>query len=169
MRLLTTPAEARTNCDLTYNISSGVLSGMVDGVSILCHAGSGGRAGTKTPGALNIWLANNPFATGVVLGKNNEHPGGPLPMGKYRLSLHESRENWLRLLPVDPSLMRGRTLMAIHGPGERGSDGCVVPTDFANVLLLVKLARQRRNGGRPDITLKVVAIGQDLDAMLHTA
>ncbi|HEX5390656.1 MAG TPA: hypothetical protein VFW67_12900 [Burkholderiaceae bacterium] len=155
--------------ELTYNIASGHLSGAIDGQHISAYAGSGGRAGTKTKDGLNWWLANNPFATQVKLPANKSHPGGPLPYGVYSLGLHESRENWLRLVPLDPGSMHGRSGMAIHGRGPRGSDGCIVPTDFAVVLRLCKLVKQRQEAGGAPVRLEVVAIGQDLDRQLRTA
>jgi hypothetical protein len=158
-----------TAADLTYNIATKHLSGAIDGVSISASAGAGGRAQSKTAGALDRWLANNPFATAVKLPADKSHPGGPLPMGKYRIVLHESRTNWLRLLPLDPTRMLGRDNMAIHGSGPRGSDGCIVPTDFAVVKLLVKLVAERKERNAPDVTLEVVAVGQELDKQVRTA
>lgn len=155
--------------DLTYNIASYLLTGTVDGTSINAYAGSGGRAGTKTPGALNWWLANNPFATSVKLNAAHTNVGGPLPMGTYTLALHESRPDWIRLQPTDASRMMGRSGFAIHGRGARGSDGCIVPTDFANVQLLCKLVRARQEAKKPPVSLQVVAIGDDLDRQLRTA
>ena len=163
MPLVLPPAE------LTYNISSSLLSGKIDGVFISAHALSGGRGGSKTPGTLNWWLANNPFATHVKLSPDRSVPGGPLPMGRYRLSLHESRTNWLRLMPLLDAAMHGRSGMAIHGRGKRGSDGCIVPTDFAVVTRLCELVRQRRDNAKSEIHLEVVAIGQDLDRQFRTA
>jgi len=155
--------------ELTYNIASGRLTGFVDGVSISASAGSGGRAGSKTADALNWWLANNPLATGIKLSSDKSRPGGPLPMGEYRVVLHETRQNWLRLIPRNEAAMHGRSGMAIHGRGARGSDGCIVPTDFAVVSQLCRLVRKRAAAGGPDIALEVVAIGQDLDRQNRTA
>ena len=60
----------RSEPELTHNIASARLTGLIDGVSISAYAGSGGRAGSKTPNALNWWLANNPLATHVRLSAN---------------------------------------------------------------------------------------------------
>jgi hypothetical protein len=155
--------------DLTYNIASGVLNGCIDGTSVSAQAGSGGRAGTKTPGALNWWLANNPLATRVKLPDNRSHPGGPLPMGRYRVVPHERKPATLRLLPFEPLQMQGRDGMLIHGRGKRGSDGCIVPTDFAIVQLLCSLVSKRQAHGGPVVVLEVVAVGQDLDLQSRTA
>ena len=169
LRLTTSQIQAIAPPELTYNIASGILSGEVDGSHISAHAGSGGRAGTKSKDGLNWWLANNPLATRVRLPADKSHPGGPIPMGTYRVVLHEARENWLRLLPVDERQMHGRSGMAIHGRGQRGSDGCIVPTDFAVVMRLCKLVRSRKEKGGRDVLLRVVAIGPDLDRKHYTA
>jgi hypothetical protein len=148
--------------DLVYNIVEQVLSGAIDGVSILAQAGSGGRAGSKTKGAHNIFLANNPFATGVK--KKGTRPGGPLPMARYLLKTHESKNNWIRLIPIaaDAKLLGDRDGFAIHGRGKRGSDGCIVPTDFHIVQLIYALVKAREDANKPAPTLAVVAVG-DLD------
>jgi len=161
--------QAYVRPELTYNIASGLLCGQVDGTYISACAGSGGRAGTKAKDGLNWWLANNPLATHVKLPADKSHPGGPLPMGTYRVVLHETTPNWLRLLPLDERQMHGRSGMAIHGRGPRGSDGCIVPTDFAVVMQLCKLVRDRKAAGGPDVLLQVVATGQDLDRKNRTA
>lgn len=155
--------------ELTYNIASGRLTGNIDGQAISANAGSGGRAGTKSKNGLNWWLANNPFARRVKLPDDKSHPGGPLPYGTYELVLREKRPNWLRLVPRDTSAMHGRSGMAIHGRGNRGSDGCIVPTDFAVVLRVCKLVKAREAAKGPRVRLNVVAIGQDLDRQLRTA
>jgi hypothetical protein len=148
--------------DLTYNIVEEVLGGSIDGVLISAAAVSGGRAGSKTPGAVHLFLANNPYATRVK--KSNTTPGGPLVIGKYRLKTHESTPNWIRLLPFGETHMHKRDGFAIHGRGKRGSDGCIVPTDFAVVQQLYSLVAARERSGGPAPTLAVVAIG-DLDAV----
>lgn len=148
--------------DLTYNIVEETLGGMIDGVSISATAVSGGRAGSKQTGAVNPFLANNPYATRVK--KTATTPGGPLIIGKYQLRTHESRENWIRLVPFDENHMHDRDGFAIHGRGKRGSDGCIVPTDFAVVTQLHSLVKAREQAGKAAPTLAVVAVG-DLDAI----
>ncbi len=155
--------------EMAYNIAGGVLRGRIDGVSFVASAGSGGRAGSKTPGAVNWWLANNPLATGVRTPKDESRAGGPLPMGIYRVVPHEHHADRLRLLPLDPAAMQGRHSMQIHGRGKHGSFGCIVPTDFNNVLLICKLVRARvARGGKP-VHLRVFAEGTDLDLQNRTA
>jgi hypothetical protein len=169
MRISSTVLATVKPPELTYNIASGMLQGRIDKTSITTRAGSGGRAGSKTPGALNWWLANNPFATGVKLPKDKHHSGGPLPMGRYRVVPHEKHPDMLRLLPFDAAQMNGRNGMLIHGRGPRGSDGCIVPTDFAAVQLLCSLVKARQDQGEPAVILQVIAEGQDLDRQLLTA
>lgn len=147
--------------DLGYNILEHTLSGDIDGVHFQAQAGSGGRAGSKTPGAVNIFLANNPYLTGVK--KTGSQAGGALVMGRYRLKTHEKRANWIRLIPLTGNAMKGRDGFAIHGRGLRGSDGCIVPTDFNVVTALHSLVAKREREGRPAPVLAVYAIG-DLEA-----
>jgi hypothetical protein len=158
----------QTGTDFVYNILEEVLVGSLDGTSITAHVVSGGRAGSKTKGVVNPFLANNPYATHVKEGKT---PGGPVIMGKYRLKTHESKPSWIRLLPFAENAMHGRDGFAIHGRGPRGSDGCIVPTQFAVVQLLYSLVKARETNGGAAPTLAVVAIGDfdALDRRLETA
>lgn len=162
-----------TDTDLAYNIVENLLVGKIDGVSISSQAVSGGRAGSKTPGAINPLLANNPYATRVK--KQGNSPGGPIIMGKYRLKTHESKQSWIRLLPFSENMMGNRDGFAIHGRGKRGSDGCIVPADFNVVQLIYSLVKAREDAGKPEPTLAVFAIGdfdyidRKLKDLSHTA
>jgi hypothetical protein len=166
-----------TGTDLVYNILEQQLVGEIDGVSISAYAVSGGRAGSKTVGAVNPFLANNPYATGVKKkgDKNNAPPGGPIVIGRYSLKTHEKKADMIRLLPQAGNHMRGRSGFLIHGRGPRGSDGCIVPTDFHVVLLLYRLVKAREQAGQEAPSLAVVAIGDfraldiKLDGLRHTA
>ncbi len=151
--------------DLTYNVVEMRLTGSIDGYNIDATAYSGGRAGSKQRGVVHPILANNPFATGVKLTKDN--PGGTLPLGTYQLKTHEKRKNWIRLNPVTGTNLKGRAGFAIHGRGARGSDGCIVPEDFHAVLSIHALLQTRERAGRPAPTLEVVAIG-DIDMIEKT-
>jgi hypothetical protein len=155
--------------DLSYNIATGLLRGRIGTASISARAGSGGRAGSKSAGALNWWLANNPLATHVKLPNDKSHAGGPLPIGKYRVVPHEKHAEMLRLVPLDSRQMHRRSGMLIHGRGPRGSDGCIVPTDFSVVQLLCTLVKARQDRGDPAVILQVYAEGQDLDRQFRTA
>jgi hypothetical protein len=148
-----------TRTDLVYDIVELTLTGTIDGVSISADAGSGGRAGSKTKGAVHQLLANNPYATQVK--KTKSHPGGPLPRARYELKTHESRPLWIRLTPVaeDGVLLGKRDGFAIHGRGAWGSDGCIVPTDFTVVELLHRLVKARETAGKAPPTLEVISAG----------
>lgn len=150
--------------DLTFNIPTGRLSGAVDGYRVDTLAGSGGRAGSKIPGAENWHLSNNPLATHVG-GPNSRgtHAFGPIPIGDYVLRVHETRQNWVRLLPGRGNSMHGRTGFAIHGRGEVGSHGCLVLSDFGVLLQLIQVLKARESRGGAPPTLEVVAVGTDLD------
>jgi hypothetical protein len=150
--------------DLTFNILEQRLSGAIDGQRINASAVSGGRAGSKTEGAVNPLLANNPYLSGVKLSKDT--PGGTLPIGRYYLKTHEKKENWIRVLPVKGQNMKKRDGFAIHGRGKRGSDGCIVPMDFHNVQQIAKLCKAREMAGEAAPVLDVVAIG-DADEPLN--
>lgn len=150
--------------DLVYNILEALLFGSVDGVSINARAVSGGRAGSKTAGAVNPLLANNPYLTSVKLAGGGS--GGTLPMGEYELATHEHKPNWIRLKPIGGQSMHGRDGFAIHGRGKRGSDGCIVPADFHNVQLLYRLTKAREDSGGAAPTVSVVAVG-DADEPLR--
>lgn len=159
---------ATTATNLTYNIVEGLLLGVIDAVHINAQAVSGGRAGSKLLDVVNPWLANNPYATRVK--KGTKRPGGPLIMGKYWLQCHESRANWLRLIPYPTNAMGNRNGFAIHGRGNRGSDGCIVPTDFNVVLKLYSLVQTREASRLAAPSLAVIAIGDidSLDTRLRT-
>ncbi|MGD9509176.1 MAG: hypothetical protein AB7I59_16070 [Geminicoccaceae bacterium] len=144
--------------DLIYNVVEELLTGEIDGKRINAHSVSGGRAGSKQAGAVNLFLANNPFSTAVR--KTASNPGGAIPLARFLLQTHETRPNWIRLVPMANENLHGRSGFAIHGRGQRGSDGCIVPSDFHNVLLIHSLVRQREATGRPAPTLQVVAIGE---------
>lgn len=147
--------------DLEYNIAEQRLTGEIDGTSINATAVAGGRAGSKKRGVVNFLLANNPYATHVK--KRGKRPGGPLPMTTYKLKTHESKPNWIRLVPkYGAASLGGRAGFAIHGHGPRGSDGCIVPSDFHVLRTLYKLVKAREDAGEEAPTLVVVAIG-DLD------
>ncbi len=152
--------NALSSCDLVFNIAECRLVGKIGVTHISATAVTGGRAGSKTKGVVNYLIANNPFATGVK--KSGARPGGPLPLGKYTLVRHEKKENWIRLVPLAGTDLKGRDGFAIHGRGSWGSDGCIVPSDFHNVQLIYKLVKSIEVEGRPAPTLEVIAAG-DLD------
>ena len=156
--------------DLVYNIEDRRLQGKIGREYISAYAGSGGRAGSKVAGAENWWLANNSLATHVGGTKSKgTHRYGPIPRGLYTLRLHESRKNWIRLIPDKSNVMFDRSGFAIHGRGKVGSHGCLVPTDFNVVLKLCELVEKNEKANDPPITLEVVSIGQDIGKQSFTA
>ncbi|MBP7167199.1 MAG: hypothetical protein KBB64_06040 [Bacteroidia bacterium] len=151
--------------DLTYNIATLRLYGVIDGKTIDVLAHSGGRGGTKTPGAKNFIIANNPFLTHHGLNeklKNKGAVGGPLPMGTYTMTLHREK-NKIRLNPTANVNMHGRSGgFLIHGRGPRGSDGCIVPEDFEIVKMIYNEVEKRIKDGISPMTIRILAIG-DID------
>ena len=155
--------------DLEYNIESRLLKGKIGSHFISAYAGSGGRAGSKVKGAENWWLANNSLATHVGGAKSKgTHNFGPIPRGVYTLKIHESRKNWIRLIPAKGNIMFGRSGFAIHGRGKTGSHGCLVPTDFNVVLRLCKLVKDNDDANKPSITLEAVSRGQNIGNQMFT-
>jgi hypothetical protein len=126
-----------TGTDLVFNIVEQTLTGKIGQTVISAHAVSGGRAGSKNEDSVNPLLANNPYGTGVKKrGDRQGEEGGAIPMRKFELKTHESKQNWIRLVPLKGEDLGKRDGFAIHGRGQRGSDGCIVPMDFHNVLLI---------------------------------
>jgi len=149
------------NSDLIYNIVEQHLRGRLGHVNIDCVAGSGGRAGTKTKGAENFFLKNNALATHVHSGG---HTFGPLPQGYYYMYPHEDRKKTMvRLDPFKSNVMHKRSGFLIHGRGEIGSHGCIVPYDFADVQKIYNAVRSQVEARRKMPVLKVVAVGTDID------
>ncbi|MBD8533127.1 MULTISPECIES: hypothetical protein [unclassified Massilia] len=162
-------------CEFLYNIPESRLTGELecDGKKEVfnAYAGSGGRAGSKTAGALDPRLANNPFAVhvkGVSSGGEITKIGGPIPMGVYELHPHETKENWIRILPLEGTAVYGRDGFAIHGRGHNGSIGCIVPSDFHNVVRLYTLLKKRHEQGLDAPRLKVIAVGTDMDRFIFS-
>src|SRR5215207_8787014 len=158
------PKDMPDGCELIYNIAECKLTGelVFNGKKerINAYAGSGGRAGSKTRGAFDPDLANNPFATkvkGVQVGKKITKVGGPLPFGVYTLHTRKKKENWIDLRPEDPSVMEDRSGMAIHGRGPNGSIGCIVPSDSHVVIRLYRLVSEIEKQDLPAPRLKVIA------------
>jgi len=145
---------------VVFNIATGRLSGKIGDYSFVGFAWSGGRGGSKTVGAVHPVIVNNPFLTTLKLrgdGVDNPNYAGPLPIGTYVMKNHESKPNWIRLLPRNP--------IAMHGRGRRGSDGCIVPVDFTVVQTLSKYVKEYANAGK-EVELEVIAVG-DLDYFLN--
>ncbi len=157
--------------ELSFNIAEMRLTGNIDGTSFNAIAYSGGRGGSKTKGAVNPITVNNPFLTSLKENAKKSVAGGPLPMGEYTLQPHESRPNWIRLVPKNNISMHNRDGFAIHGRGPEGSQGCIVPLDFQIVQKIYKLVKERKVNKQSPVTITVYATG-DLDYfqnLLHIA
>ena len=156
--------------DLIYNIETGSLKGKIGKTLFNAYAGSGGRAGSKVKGAVNPLLANNSLATRIGGARNaGTHLFGPIPQGVYILELHETKKNWIRLNPSVGTYTHGRSGFAIHGRGNVGSHGCLVPADFTVVLRLCKLIEENDKAKGEPIKLKVIAEGTDIGWQMHMA
>jgi hypothetical protein len=162
--------------EFTYNIAESRLTGELefDGKkeTFNAYAGSGGRAGSTTPGAIDSFLTNNPFATrvkGLESDGKIKKIGGPIPQGIYELSPHESKEYWIRITPTDGTEMFGRDGFAIHRRGPNGSIGCIVPSDSHVVIRLYNLLKKRQAQGQTTPKLKVIAEGCDMDRFITSA
>lgn len=127
--------------NLTFYIADGVLTGTANGHMVNISAASGGGGGS-TRHAANA-DTNNPNSTDVRTtgsGRNHHH-GGPIPVGRYRISSpyrHPHLGLAARLDPYDAAQTRsmgGRAGFFIHGRGPHGSDGCIVPLESFQTLM----------------------------------
>lgn len=145
--------------NLKYNIESRLLTGSLENVKIRARAGSGGRAGSKTAKE-NILLANNSLATHIGgASSKGTHNFGPIPRGVYSLRIHESRKNWIRLIPKNTNNMFGRSGFAIHGRGTTGSHGCIVPEKIQTIITIVEILKSNPN---KKYTLEVESVGSNI-------
>jgi hypothetical protein len=130
---------------LMFSIFHGILLGEAGGRSIFIAAVSGGGGGSKStrPGWIDLGVVNNPSETSrkEMNKKSGHRHGGPLPAGWYTIARpeanHQGKGRWASLLPFPENVMLGRDGMAIHGRGQHGSDGCIVPTNPADFQLLM--------------------------------
>ena len=145
--------------DLIYNIEEERLRGTLGTLRIDTHAGSGGRAGSKQV-SRNLFLTNNSYATHIG-GRSSRgtHNYGPIPRGFYTLREHESRTNWTRLIADEDNVMFSRDGFAIHGRGNVGSHGCIVPDDFQVIKNMIRALRA--NPSR-QYKLEVISIGPNI-------
>ena len=164
--------RSRYDPDITFNLGDGSLKGYVDQTPISTFAKSGGRGNTKTEGAEVNLLVNNVFSAGVKH-TTKDTVGGSLPIGFYQITPHEKKERqklcMTRRTPLDVPNLHNRDGLLIHGRGQRGSDGCVVPLDFEVVQDIYHCAVKRQQERRKPLILEVVAVGQDLDWALTRA
>ena len=152
--------------ELEYNVASMRLKGNIDGFAIDTIAYSGGRGGTKTAGAANERIINNPFLSSLKYTKGvKDSIGGPLPSGLYKLMLH-SKANEVKLIPVNVTNTHGRGEFLIHGRGKIGSHGCIVPQNFTIVQKIYNSVKERQSKNKAPLMIRVYATG-DLDYYLR--
>lgn len=110
------------------------LLGLPDGSA--WHAVSGGGRGQRlvTRDAKGRVLRRRVLADGGerdwTVKASDTTRGGPLPPGLYLVhppAVHPRLGPACFLEPYPGNTMRGRDDFWIHGPGRRGSDGCIVP------------------------------------------
>ena len=151
---------------LLYYIKNAYLVGDVGSKHFQFKAVSGGRAGSEPDNSVRE-VANNPYRTGQTLNEAKNIVGGPLPCGNYQLKPDLNRHSkkhpkikirWINLEPDSSAMLGSRSGgFAIHGHGERGSDGCIVPVnprdleDLFNAVLSYAQAKAVR------VTMQVVA------------
>ena len=156
--------------ELVFNLVETTLRGAIDGHRIDARAGSGGRAGSTTPGAANYYLANNPLATHIGGAQAaGTHKYGPIPQGRYTLWPHETSPHKIRLQPTAGTVMHGRDALEIHKAGPIGSHGCIVPSDGHVVDALARLVKKRTENEEMPVLLQVIAVGFDPDRQFRTA
>jgi hypothetical protein len=137
------------SADLTYYISEGLLTGIVNGRMIHMIALSGGGGGSTLH--KTVMSMNNPYMEAlktVGSGKKHVH-GGPLPPGEYVIekpAKHRHLGLSARLDPPAGHSPMGRDGFYIHGVGPHGSDGCIVPTDKDQFQLLMNLLTKSGGG-----------------------
>jgi len=152
--------------ELEYNVASMRLKGNIDGFLIDTLAYSGGRGGTKTAGAANERIINNPLLSSLKYTKGVKGSiGGPLPSGLYKLMLH-SKVNEVKLIPVSVVNNYGRGEFLIHGRGKIGSQGCIVPQNFNIVQKIYNSVKERQGKNKTPIMIRVYATG-DIDYYLR--
>src|SRR5437016_5564743 len=108
---------------LTYSLYEGILTGYLKGrliqINTLSGGGGGAWGGASMPG-----LVNSLSATNVSL--HGAQRGGPLPVGPYTICVPFPKGKHQRAR-LTPKFSTNRFDLEIHGRGEHGSDGCIVP------------------------------------------
>jgi hypothetical protein len=128
---------------MMYLIKERLLFGDVGGEHFSMTAVSGGRAGSKEGGVVDHSVANNPYCTGQKLNNSRGIVGGPIPCGTYVMEIDTTKKSkWIRLVPHSSNFMGSRGGFAIHGKGLRGSDGCIVPLVYVDLVKLWHAVKQ---------------------------
>lgn len=141
-----------SDASLYYFITFRLLTGSASETSIRMTALSGGRGGSTTPGAADDAVVNNVWETNRKTDHANGIHGGPIPIHKYRIhppSNHPRLGLSAQLTPMATDWTLGmfnRDAFFIHGRGQHGSDGCIVPIDREDFRTLMTALRTSRGG-----------------------
>jgi hypothetical protein len=84
---------------------------------------------------------------------------GPIPRGIYTLKKHKNSKSWIRLIPGQKNQMFGRIGFAIHGKGNIGSHGCILPDNPKVIRQMINAFEENRT---PKYALKVISIGPNI-------
>lgn len=124
---------------LTYYIFEGVLIGYSGGQNFHIMASSGGGGGS-TKHHPDLGGVFHPYSTGIkTAGKAASHKhGGAIPLGKYVIHKPAKQPHLGLAAYLEPdrsNSMMSRGGFYIHGRGQHGSDGCIVPlSDFKELM-----------------------------------
>ena len=162
---------------LFYYIAFQRLWGEVNGTKLYMDAASGGGRGSSTHPQGDPLDKGSPLGSWDSDRKIDEAKGirgGPLPSGWYVVQPPKPypEYNWsmgAELVPTATSLIRrietepnlkievtSRNGFFIHGPGHKGSDGCIVPFKKADFYKLMEALK-----GDTPIALRVSLEGKD--------
>ena len=155
---------------LTYSIAREWLNGTVNSESFSMRAWSGGGRGRVGSGAehtLESYDTSRKEAKGIL--------GGPLPYGVYickYVANHPKFHECIFLQQTITSIIQTDVLgriyatdrggFYIHGRGEKGSDGCIVPENLGERVRLNRAIK----ASREVVLLKVAEPGMPLPAVL---
>ena len=121
---------------LTYDAISGQLTGTIGGGHFMIHAASGGGRGSTNPNVPQKTLQSHLATTKAANGTR----GGTLPPGDYVchyvahhpkfhqcIALANAQARVIKTSFASAPIVHHRGGFFIHGRGEHGSDGCIVP------------------------------------------
>lgn len=150
---------------LIYFIKDAYLVGDLGSKHFQFRAVSGGHAGSQ-PDRSIPFIVNNPYLIGQEKDDAKGIAGGPLPCGRYflRPDLHRHSHKhpkilikWIDLIPDATAAMGTRKRFAIHGHGEIGSDGCIVPVEATHLNDLYYAVLDEIRMRKGEVELSVVA------------
>jgi hypothetical protein len=136
--------------NLTYYIYEGWLIASSATETMEMAASSGGRGGSTLGTKVETPEANNPYVVEKKWLKQNgrtiQH-GGPLPPGVYKVHPPIDSQKLGRCALLEPQFPTRRTGLYLHGPGQQGSQGCLVPHEKTGFSRLID-ALDNDGGGR---------------------